>query len=227
MKRSKNYKEKQKLVDKSKEYKIEEALELLPKVASCKFDASIELHINLNLSEKQKKTVVKGSVTLPHQVGEGAKVAIVTTPEHLDDAKEADLSGGEELVKKIQDGFDDFDILIATPEMMPKLAQLGKVLGPKGKMPNPKNGTVTTDIKKTIQSFKEGKTNFRADDAGGIHQVIGKVSMKKEDIKENLRTYLKALLPEVPNQAVPFRNAFIAPSMGPSLRIDIADLLKK
>jgi large subunit ribosomal protein L1 len=227
MKRSKKYKEVLKLIDKTKSYNLEEAINLLPKLSISKFDSSVEIHINLNLSEKQKKTVIKGSTTLPHQVGSSVVIAVITTPDHIDKAKEADVSGGEDLIKKIQGGWDDFDILIATPDIMVKLAALGKVLGPKGKMPNPKNGTITTDIEKTIKSYKKGKLNFRSDEQGGIHQVVGKCNMKTKKLTENILTFFKAILQETKNlQAVPFKSVFLSPTMGPSIRLDVNNLLK-
>lgn len=222
MNRSKNYKEKSKLVDKGKEYKLEEALELIPKVSTDNFDASIEIHINLNIMEKQRQGPIKGSTTLPHQFGNEVKLAVVTTPEHFEEAKEVENVGEDKLINKISDGFDDFDILIATPEVMPKLAKLGKILGPQGKMPNPKNGTVTTDLKKTIKSFKEGKINFRSDDGDSIHQVVGKVSMKKENISENIHNLVEAVLAEMQNKfkVTPFKSIYVTPTMGPSIKLD-------
>lgn len=228
MKRSKNYKNAQKLVDKEKLYTLEEAAEILPKISTTKFDASIEMHFTLQLTDKQKKDSIKGSIQLPHQVGEPAKILVLTTPDHSKDAEGADVVGGEELVKKIQGGWVDFDIVIATPDIMPKIAVLGKVLGPKGKMPNPKTGTVTNDLKKTVASYKQGKIDFRADDQGGIHQVVGKVSMKKEDLLENIKIFLKAVYSETKKYSInPFKSAFISASMSPSIKLDTNALMKE
>jgi large subunit ribosomal protein L1 len=226
MRRSKTYKEKQKLIDKKKNYTLEEALDLLPKLTTCKFDASVELHINLNLTEKEKNIPLKESITLPNQSSVSkTKVAVITTPDHVSEAKEADFVGEDDLIKKIKEGFNDFDVVIATPEVMPKIAILGKILGPRGKMPNPKNNTVTSDLKKIIQSYKKGKMDFRADDAGGIHVNIGKISMKKENLKENLIAFIKSVIKELKNQTQPFKSVYIAPAMGPSVKLDLKDLM--
>ncbi len=227
MKRSKKYKKAKELIDKNKEYPLEEALDLLPQITTCKFDASIEIHINLNLSDKQKKTSIKGSTTFPHQVGDIAKVAVITTPENNEEAKEADIVGYEDLIKKIEKGWNDFDILIASPEVMSKVAILGKKLGPQGKMPNPKNGTVTKNLKKTIKNYKKGKINFKKDDQNGIHQLVGKASMKKTDLKKNIVTFLKAVFKEVKNlNMIPFKSIYLSPSMGPSIKLDVNGIIK-
>lgn len=228
MKRSKKYKEARKLVDSKKHYTLDETLKLIPKVSTSKFDASIELHILLQLTDKQKKESIKGSLILPHKVGHDIRVAVITKPEQQEEASEADIVGFEDLIKKIEEGEDNFDVLIATPDVMSKLASLGKILGPKGKMPNPKNGTVTKDIKKTIKSYKEGKLNFRADKQGGIHQMVGKVSMKKEDIKENVKSFLKVVSKETKKyNPIPFKSVHMAPSMGPGIKLDITSLMKE
>lgn len=227
MSRSKKYKKAVEILDKTKSYPLKEAVKLLPKLATTKFDSSIEIHINLKLTEKQKKESIRGSVSLPHQVGSAAKIAVITTPAHEQEAKEADLVGGEDLIKKIESGWSDFDILIATPEVMPQVAILGKVLGPKGKMPNPKNKTVTTNLKATIASYKEGKTDFKADKQGGIHKIIGKISLKSDQLLANAEAFLKAVISETQRlQSVPFKSVFLAPTMGPSIRVDIGELMK-
>lgn len=225
MKRSKKYQKAARLTDRSKDYKLEEAIELLPEISISSFESSVELHINLNLTGKQKKETIKGNITLPHKVGEPAKVAVITTSEYASKAKSADFVGGEDLIKKIQKGWSDFDVIIATPEIMPKIAVLGKILGPKGKMPNQKNQTVTTDIKKAIDSYKKGKIDFRADEQGSIHQVVGKVNMKKEQILENITTFISAVKQEVKGiKGDPFKSAYLSPSMGPSIKLDLKGL---
>lgn len=227
MKRSKKYRKAQALVDKTKAYALGAAIELLPKLSTAEFDSSVEIHMNLKLSEKQKKGSTRGSVILPHQAEASTKIAVITTPEHQEEAKEADFVGGEDLIKKIENGWSDFDIVIATPEIMPKVAVLGKLLGPKGKMPNPKTKTVTTDLKSTIENYKRGKTDFKADKQGGIHKVIGKVTMKKEHLLENVRVFLKAVLKETPKtEGLPFKSVFLTPTMGPSIKLDVTSLLK-
>ncbi|MBU0976338.1 MAG: 50S ribosomal protein L1 [Patescibacteria group bacterium] len=227
MKRSKKYIEAEKLIEKNKLYTIEEALELLPQVSTAKFDSALEIHFLLHLSDKQKKESIKGSTTLPHQVGAAKRIAVVTTPEHTAEAEAADVTGFEDLIKKIEDGYSEFDVLIATPDVMPKMASLGKVLGPKGKMPNPKNGTITTDLKKAIKTYKEGKLNFKADKQGGIHLIFGKTNMTKEQLLKNLTILLKAVHQETSKlNAIPFKSVFVTPTMGPSIQLDINSLMK-
>jgi large subunit ribosomal protein L1 len=228
MKRSKKYKNTLKLYDKTKQYSLDESLDILPKLNTTKFDSSVEIHINLQLTEKQKKSSIKGSCVLPHQIGKSIKIAVITTPQHEAEAKSADISGSEDLIKKIEKGWSDFDVLIATPEIMPKVAILGKTLGPKGKMPNPKNGTVTTNLKETINNYKKGKTDFKADKQGGIHMKIGKISMKKDELKENLQTFLKSLYSETRTiQVIPFKSITLTPTMGPGIKLNINEILKE
>lgn len=226
MKRSKKYKEAEKQIEKGKLYALKDACSLVKKVAISKFPSTIQIHINLKLTEKQKKESIRGSVVLPYSTGAGTKkIAVITTPGNFKSAEGADFVGNEDLIKKIQDGWTEFDILIATPDVMPKIAILGKVLGPKGKMPNPKNETVTTDLKKTIESFKKGKVNFKADKQFGIHQTIGKTSMKEEEIFENAKEFMRALNSELAKLGSnPIKNVFLAPTMGPAIKIDLASL---
>lgn len=221
MARGKKYKKVASSVDRAKVYNLDEAVALLPTISTSSFKGSLNLHVKLNLSEKQKNESIKGSVQLPHQVGEPAKILVITTPEHQKEAEGADYVGGEEIVKKIQGGWEDFDIVIATPDIMPKIAMLGKVLGPKGLMPNPKSGTVTTDIKATVASYKKGKIDFRMDKQGGIHQTIGKSDMTAEQIKDNILAFMDALFGEIRKfGANPIKSIFIAPTMGPSIKLD-------
>jgi large subunit ribosomal protein L1 len=227
MKRSKKYKQVLKQLDKSQNYSLKEAVTLIPQLSTSKFAGSIEIHVNLLLTEKQQKENIRGSVTLPYQVGTPAKIVVLTTPEHFEEAKGADTVGGEDLIKKIEKGWNEFDIVIATPEVMQKVAILGRILGPKGKMPNPKNDTVTTHLKQTIENYKKGKIDFKADGQGGIHKVIAKTTMKPEEILENIFNFLKAIVQETKRYtAVPFKSIFISPTMGPSIKLDTASLLK-
>jgi len=226
MKRSKKYKSALEKIDKQKEYSLSEAVDILPEIATSTFDASIELHIHLNLNEKQRKRGLKGSVTLPHQVKNGTtKILVLTTPEHEQEAKDADFVGGENYIKKIQDGWNEFDVVLATPEIMPKIAILGKVLGPKGLMPNPKSGTVTTNLSETIQQYKKGKIDFKSDEQGNIHQAIGKVSMAKEELMSNTLEFIKAVNKSIKStQTNLFKSIHICPTMGPSVKIDPSSL---
>ncbi len=221
-KRSKKYQKAKKLVEEKDKYPLEKALELLPEVNTSSFKGAAELHINLNFNKKQlKENTIKGSLTLPNQVGDPVKIAVVTTPKNQEKAKKADTVGGEELIKKIEDGWMEFDVLIATPDIMQKLAKLGPILGPKGKMPNPKNETVTKDVDRVIENYKKGKTDFRMDEKGGVHKKIGNVDMEKEKLEENIEAFIKAVLEEAKKvKPVPFESIFLSPSMGPSIPLD-------
>ena len=227
MKRSKKYIEAQKLITTGKKYTLKEAVELLPKVSFTKFAGSINFQINLSLNEKQKKEVIRGSFTLPHSLGKSLKILVLAEPADKEKAKDADFFGGEELVKEIEDGKADFDMVITTPKMMPKIAKLGKILGTKGLMPNPKNGTITTDLEATIKKFKKGLKNFKADN-GVITTVIGKTDMKTEQILENFAEFLKAVSNETkklgPNVV---KAMFLIPTMGPKINLDVNSVLTK
>ncbi len=222
MKRSKKYKEAIKLVDKTKLYEIEEAVELIPKISTCKFDASVELHVKLNIPSKYEKEVIRGSVIFPYKTGPEVKIVVLTTSEYFDKAKEADFYGAEDLIKKIENGWNEFDVVIATPNIMTKLAPLGKILGPKGLMPNPKNNTVTTNLEEIIKSYKKGKTDFKTDNNKNIHIVVGKVSTKKEHLIENIKIALKSIIDSSkrynPN---PIKTAYLSPTIGPSIKLNV------
>jgi large subunit ribosomal protein L1 len=220
MKRSKKYNEALKLVTPSKKYSLTEALGVLPKISVTSFAGSISMQINLNLNEKQKKDVYRGSYTLPHSFGKSLRVLVIADKSDHDKAAEADIVGAEELVKEIEEGKEDFDLVITTPMMMPKMAKLGKILGTKGMMPNPKNGTITTDLATTISKFKKGMKNFRAEN-GVIIGVIGKTDMKADELSENCVDFMKAVNSEIKKlgpSAV--KSIFLTPTMGPKLIID-------
>lgn len=181
-------------IEKDKVYSIEEALKLIKENQISKFDESVEVHINSNIDPKKGDQQIRGSVILPHGTGKTKKVAVVTSAKEKE-AKEAgaDLVKGEDLIEDIKKGKIDFDVLIATPEMMPKLAQVAKVLGPKGMMPNPKTGTVTDKVKEAVEAVKKGKADFKNDNTGNVHQVIGKISFKEEQLKENFDALMEAV----------------------------------
>jgi large subunit ribosomal protein L1 len=219
MKRSKKYIEVQKLVETNKKYSLAEALALLPKISVTSFAGSVSMQINLNLNEKQKKEVFRGSYTLPHSFGKSLRVLVIADKSDHDKAKGADFVGAEELVKEIEEGKDDFDLVITTPMMMPKMAKLGKTLGTKGLMPNPKNGTITTDLEATITKFKKGMKNFKADN-GIIIGVIGKLDMPVEDLTENSVEFMKAVNSEIKKLGPSaIKSIFLTPTMGPKLTI--------
>jgi len=185
--RSKRYKETEKQVDKNKTYQLKEAIAALKKLSPVKFDASVDLHFNLNVDSKKSDQMVRGTVLLPHGTGKKVRVAVFCKGEHERDAKEANAEhvGGIDLIDKVAAGFLDFDVAIATPEMMKDLSKLGKFLGPRGLMPSPKTGTVTNDIVKAIEDVKKGKVEFRVDKQGGMHLSVGKISFSEDKLYDN------------------------------------------
>ncbi len=192
--RGKKYRKIFEKIDKNKEYTIEEALELIKKNRISKFDESIEVHIKTNIDAKKGDQQIRGTVILPHGVGKTKKVAVITTTKE-EDAKEAnaDIVRGEDFINDIKKGNIDFDVLIATPEVMPKLASVARVLGPKGLMPNPKTDTVTDNVKKVVKMFKKGKIDFKNDNTGNVHQVVGKISFDNNDLIENIKAFVEAV----------------------------------
>lgn len=227
--RGKKYREAYKAIEKGKEYSLSEALDILPKTSYVKFDPSVELHINLGVDPKQADQNVRGTVVLPHSSGQSQRVGVVAALVDHAKAKEAgaDVVGEEDLLEQIGKGKIEFDILVATPAVMPKLGRYAKDLGPKGLMPNPKSGTVTNDLAKTVKELKSGRVEFRVDSNGIVHQVIGKLSLKPEELAENVKTLAKAI-----NQAKPaslkstyMQKVTITTSMGPGIRLNSSQLL--
>ena len=229
MQHGKNYRNMLAKVEAGREYTSEEAIAFLKENKSAKFDESLEVHIRLGINAKKTDEMVRSTVVLPYGTGRAQRVAVVTSTKEKE-AKEAgaDLVGGEELINGIKSGKvapgTAFDILLATPEMMPKLALVAKILGPKGMMPSPKSETVTPKIKETVEMLKKGKrVSFKNDDTGNVHQIIGKLSFKNEDLLENYRTFRDAL-----NKAKPetmkgklIKSISICSTMGPSLKVKI------
>ncbi|MBI3984040.1 50S ribosomal protein L1 [Candidatus Microgenomates bacterium] len=229
--RGKKYQAVAKLIEPGKTYTVSEAAQLIPKIATAKFDGSVELHINLNVDPKQADQMVRGTTALPHGTGKNQRVAVLaadTKQQTAAKAAGADVIGHEDLLAKIEKGVFEFDILVTTPDQMAQLGKHAKLLGPKGLMPNPKSGTVTTDITKTVKELKAGRVEFRVDPAGIIHQVIGKVSFKPEQIAENLHGLLKAIQAARPTsiKGTYIERVSLTTTMGPSLRLDLADSLK-
>lgn len=180
-------------VEANKIYSIEEAVKIVKEIKTAKFDESVEIHVKTNIDPKKGDQNVRGTVILPHGTGKTKKVAVITSTSQ-DEAKKAgaDLVGGEDMIDKISKKID-FDILVATPEMMPKLAKVAKILGPKGLMPNPKTETVTTKIKETVAALKKGKAAYKNDDSGNVHQLVGKVSFDDSKLVENIKTFIENL----------------------------------
>ena len=202
-----------------------EALSIIKENANAKFDETIEAHIRLGIDPKYTDQQLRTTVALPHGTGQSIKIAVITSGENVSKAKSsgADLFGEEDLVESINKGNMDFDLLIATPDMMPKVAKLGRVLGPRGLMPNPKAGTVTNDIANAIKEFKAGKLEFRADKAGIVHVRFGKASFTKEALFDNLKTLQEAIDKNKPSGAKGkfWKSFYVTSTMGPSVQVDI------
>ena len=223
MKKGKRYLEAAKLVEKTKLYDLEEAAEIIKKTASAKFDETIEAHLKLGVDGRHADQQVRGAVVLPHGTGKEVKVLVFAKGDKVDEALNAgaDYAGGEELVPKIQnEGWLDFDVVIATPDMMG--VGLGRVLGPKGLMPNPKAGTVTPDVVKAIEDVKAGKIEYRLDKANIIHVPVGKASFTTEQIVDNYKALMEAVVKAKPSSAKGqyLKSVTIASTMGPGLKLN-------
>lgn len=228
-KRGKNYTESLKLIDKEKYYEGKEAVELAVKTSKAKFDETVELHVKLGIDSRHADQQVRGAIVLPHGTGKTVKVVVFAKDLKVDEAKSAgaDFVGGEDLVNKIQtEGWLDFDVAVATPDMMGVVGKVARVLGPKGLMPNPKSGTVTFDLEKAVKEIKAGKVEYRVDKANIIHVPIGKVSFGADKLEENLKTIMQAIVKAKPSSAKGkyLRSVTIATTMGPGVKLNTTKL---
>ena len=225
MKKGKKYVEAKKLVEKNKLYTKEEAVELVKKTTITKFDSSVEIAMNLNLDTKKADQQLRGTICLTHGTGKTKKILVIAKGPKAEEAKKAgaDYVGDNDYLEKIEkENWFDFDVLIATPDMMPALGKLGKVLGPKGLMPNPKTGTVTMDITKAVTEVKQGRIEYRTDSYGNVHAIIGKVSFTNEQLLENLSSFVSMIVKSKPSvvKGTYIKNISIASTMGPGVKID-------
>jgi large subunit ribosomal protein L1 len=225
---SKRMKEATNGLDKMKYYPVEEAVSLIKSKASAKFDETVEIAMNLGVDPKHADQMVRGVVSLPHGTGKTVRVAVFAKADKADEAKKAgaDLVGAEDLAEKIQNGEMNFDRCIATPDMMGVVGKLGKVLGPKGLMPNPKLGTVTMDVAKAVKEAKGGQVEFRAEKQGIIHAGVGKASFSEKQIKENVDAFVEAILKAKPSgvKGKYLKGIALSSTMGPGVKIDTAGL---
>ena len=225
-KKSKRYREIVKDLDQTKSYKIDDAIKLIKKSSKVKFIESVDLSINLNLGKDKADQTLRTTVNLPHGNGKKIRVAVICSNEKIEEAKlsNAEKFGSEDLVDEINNGKVDFDILVCTPDMMSKVGKLGKVLGPKGLMPNPKFGTVAKDIKKAVSDIKKGKVEVRCDKDGNLSLSIGRANFDEKKIIDNYKSVLETLDKDTPGIKSMIRSAFISSSMGPSAQLIVNEL---
>jgi large subunit ribosomal protein L1 len=230
MAEGKNFRNAAAKVDRSKKYSLEEACKLLPQTKVAKFDESVDIAVRLGVDPKHADQMVRGAVVLPHGTGKSQRVAVVAKGDKANEARAAgaDFVGAEDLVEKIQkENWTDFDSMVATPDMMGLVGRLGRVLGPKGLMPNPKVGTVTADVAKAVRELKAGRVEFRVEKAGIVHARIGKASFGGDKLKENAQVMVETLLRAKPPSAkgTYMRSVTLSTTMGPGIRVDTLPLV--
>lgn len=230
-KKGKKYQEAIKLIDHTKAYQVEEAIELVKKTSSASFDETVEIAVRLGVDPKKADQQIRGAVVLPHGTGKTQRVLVFAKGDKAKEAEAAgaDFVGDEDYINKIQKGWFDFDVIVATPDMMGQVGKLGRVLGPKGLMPNPKTGTVTFDVEKAVNEIKAGKIEYRVDKAGNVHAPIGKVSFDTNKLMENFATVVGILVKVKPAAAkgVYMKNIAVASTMGPGVKVNIAAAVKQ
>lgn len=226
MKKSKRYAKVLEQVDKTKVYSKEEAMKLVKETSNVKFDSTIEVAMNLNLDSKKADQQLRGAIVLPNGTGKTKKILVLAKGDQAKQAKEAgaDYVGDADMIEKIdKENWFDFDVIIATPEMMPALGKIGKLLGPKGLMPNPKTGTVTMEVGKAVLETKKGKVNYRTDSYGNVHGIIGKSSFTEAMLLENLTTFVNTILKVKPSTVKGnyVKNISVSSTMGPGIKVDL------
>ena len=225
MRKSKRHTANLEQVEKNKLYTKEEAIKLIKSTSNLKFDSTVEVAMNLNLDVKKADQQLRGAIVLPHGTGKSKKILVLAKGEQAKAATTAgaDFVGDLDLINKIEtENWFDYDVIIATPEMMPALGKIGKLLGPKGLMPNPKTGTVTIDVAKAVEETKKGKVNYRTDSYGNIHGIIGKVSFDEEKLVENLKYFVESIIKVKPTtvKGTYIKNISVSSTMGPGIKID-------
>ena len=230
-KMGKKYVEAAKKIEKGKAYSLEEAVKLVKETSTSKFDGTVEIAVRLNLDTKKNDQQLRGAIVLPHGTGKTKKVLVLAKGDAAKAATEAgaDFVGDVDMITKIEkENWFDFDVIIATPEMMPLLGKLGKVLGPKGLMPNPKTGTVTLDTKKAVEDVKKGRVEYRTDSYANVHALVGKVSFKDEQLIDNINTFMNVIIKSKPQSAkgTYLKNVSLASTMGPGVKVDLSSFDK-
>lgn len=229
MKKGKRYVDALKLIDRSKAYGVNEALELVKKTSNTKFDASVDVAFRLNVDPKYAEQQIRGAIVLPHGTGKTKKVLAVTNNIKAAEEAGADYVGGKEMLDKIvRENWFDFDVIVATPDMMGELGKLGRVLGPKGLMPNPKTGTVTMDTKKAVEDVKKGRVEYRTDSYANVHALVGKVSFDDEKLVDNVKAFMDVIIKSKPQAAkgIYLKGVSLASTMGPGIKVDLSSFDK-
>ena len=226
MRKSKRYASVSEKLDKKKVYSVTDAVKLVKEAASAKFDETVEVHMNMNLDTRKADQQLRGAIVLPNGTGKSQKVLVLAKGDQAKAAKEAgaDFVGDADMIEKIEkENWFEYDVIIATPEMMPMLGKIGKLLGPKGLMPNPKTGTVTMDVKKAVEDTKKGKVEYRTDSFGNVHGIIGKASFEDKKLAENLTTFVSTILKLKPASVKGnyVKNISISSTMGPGVKLDL------
>lgn len=229
-KRGKNYQEAAKMIDRSKEYDVKDAIALLKQVSKAKFDETVEVSFRLGVDPKKADENIRGAVVLPHGTGKTQRVLVFAKGEKIKEAEAAgaDYIGDQDIIAKINDGWFDFDVIVATPDMMAEVGKLGRILGPKGLMPNPKTGTVTFEVEKAVNDIKAGKVEYRVDKSSNLHVPIGKISFEDDKLFENFETIVETIIKAKPQSSKGkyVRNLVITSTMGPGIKVDASGYVK-